>query len=987
MATNFYVDLPPSGGSSGVSSLNSLTGAITLTGSGGITLTPTGNTIDISGSGGGGSPGGSNHDVQYNSSGSFAGNNTFQYDGTNITFTGAILDGSAVSSLVPTNRQAQDSNGLVSLNWDGREGLDTAGNACFLWGSRILVDENGNIALNWNVGSRLLYDDSQIPSHDYGNRVLYALNGGTPNLNYNNPNRILLASAADDLVTSVQSGGGASFQAQQYGPSAPISLSTTQFLGSGSYICNGQTIEYLVVAYGVYNAITYYNVSTTFFTDTVNDGVTNFAVGLNWLDGDSGNGNTTGFEVATDSGISSFTWENVTYALSDTDNGSFANPGGPPASPTTFNQAGYFNGNVNITGNYLINGANAVVWSNASGAIEPVVSGNVVIGVTDDATHALQAASINANGILVSEGNGGGGFQAGGGDSAGASSISIGSAACFDDFSVSIGNSAQTQLGGASVSIGRQASSIGGNNVAIGNVAQALETGGIAIGAGAQVPSGSTSGIALGASTSTAGFSNAIAIGVGLTSTASNQVMLGGTSFRTLLGIPTDDGVTTLQVTGNQLLSGVIVDNLGAQAASIDPNTRFLKDSSGDFSIDWGNRKLYDGASLSLDYFNRILADNFAVNSVDWTARHLFDSTDVLSIDYESRQLLDTGAVLSEDWSARKLYAADGSVQLAWNLSGEIDIAGILTAYPGGPGQPIVNVSVGDLVDNSDAVSLTWVSRILYDSTGTVTSIDWQNRLLDDSAGNTSANYQNRILFDSVTHSSIDWDQRLLYLTNGLDVSVDWGNGILKNPTNAYELDWVNGLIKSAFGSLAIDWPNHLLYTQGGSPSLDWDNRLLKDSASHTAVDYQNRLLISANGTTTLIDYSNNNSLIYTPVGTGTGTALVLTGANTILPLTSSARFKEEVREERSFAGANLKAANYHRKGSETSTRETGLIAEEAYEVIPEIVNLDQEGKPYSINMNAAIAVLFDKVAELEKKLTEANEQLAKLKPTHLRRI
>jgi hypothetical protein len=76
MATNYakYPPLPSGGGGSGVTSLNSLTGALSLIAGSGITITPSGSDITIASTGGGGgSPGGADGSIQFNDSGSFNG--------------------------------------------------------------------------------------------------------------------------------------------------------------------------------------------------------------------------------------------------------------------------------------------------------------------------------------------------------------------------------------------------------------------------------------------------------------------------------------------------------------------------------------------------------------------------------------------------------------------------------------------------------------------------------------------------------------------------------------------------------------------------------------------------------------------------------------------------------------------------------------------------------------------------------------------------
>jgi hypothetical protein len=77
-----------SGSTTGVTSLNSLAGAINLIAGSNITITPSGNNLTIASTGGGGgTPAGSDSQVQFNSSGSFGADANFRFD----TASGSIL--------------------------------------------------------------------------------------------------------------------------------------------------------------------------------------------------------------------------------------------------------------------------------------------------------------------------------------------------------------------------------------------------------------------------------------------------------------------------------------------------------------------------------------------------------------------------------------------------------------------------------------------------------------------------------------------------------------------------------------------------------------------------------------------------------------------------------------------------------------------------------------------------------------------------------
>jgi len=72
--TLFYINISAeSGSSSGVGSLNGLTGTLNLVAGSNITITPAGSNITIASTGGSGSPGGSSGQIQYNNSGAFGG--------------------------------------------------------------------------------------------------------------------------------------------------------------------------------------------------------------------------------------------------------------------------------------------------------------------------------------------------------------------------------------------------------------------------------------------------------------------------------------------------------------------------------------------------------------------------------------------------------------------------------------------------------------------------------------------------------------------------------------------------------------------------------------------------------------------------------------------------------------------------------------------------------------------------------------------------
>jgi hypothetical protein len=103
-------------------------------------------------------------------------------------------------------------------------------------------------------------------------------------------------------------------------------------------------------------------------------------------------------------------------------------------------------------------------------------------------------------------------------------------------------------------------------------------------------------------------------------------------------------------------------------------------------------------------------------------------------------------------------------------ISGSSIITGSLQVGIPGTNAATIDTTVGTLGKGS-GISVDWVNRTLYDSTG-ASSTNWENRISYDQAGADSIEWNGRVLYDSGINTSIDWEGRALSTPGGYNALV-----------------------------------------------------------------------------------------------------------------------------------------------------------------------------------------------------------------------
>ena len=119
---------------------------------------------------------------------------------------------------------------------------------------------------------------------------------------------------------------------------------------------------------------------------------------------------------------------------------------------------------------------------------------------------------------------------------------------------------------------------------------------------------------------------------------------------------------------------------------------------------------------------------------------------------------------------------------------------------------------------------------------------------------------------------------------------------------------------------------------------------------------------------------------------TNQGSAVYIDANNKLGTLTSSRRFKEDIRPMGTASEALFSLQPvifcYKREVNPAGTAQLGLVAEDVEKVNADLVVRDKEGKPYSVRYDQVNAMLLNEFLKEHKKIEEQQATIANLKST-----
>jgi hypothetical protein len=221
------------------------------------------------------------------------------------------------------------------------------------------------------------------------------------------------------------------------------------------------------------------------------------------------------------------------------------------------------------------------------------------------------------------------------------------------------------------------------------------------------------------------------------------------------------------------------------------------------------------------------------------------------------------------------------------------------------------------------------------------------------------------------------------------------GNNITGNGGYTIENTSSGDLTLSAAGNVKLDTLNSLDVngndiTSTGGYTIEVtgnSNDLILDATNQvklrTDLDFDFNNDIFSNGTKAIgfaDDSGTTDGVVSLPnIGTGSNNSLHIKSNGVLVENTSSARFKTNIRDLSASTDRvlDLQPRRYEREDS--GGQETGLIAEEVDEILPEIVTYDEDGDPYGVQYETLGVFLIPEVDENRERITDIEDETADL--------
>lgn len=108
---------------------------------------------------------------------------------------------------------------------------------------------------------------------------------------------------------------------------------------------------------------------------------------------------------------------------------------------------------------------------------------------------------------------------------------------------------------------------------------------------------------------------------------------------------------------------------------------------------------------------------------------------------------------------------------------------------------------------------------------------------------------------------------------------------------------------------------------------------------------------------------------------TVTGTAVLVSASDQLGIAVSSQRFKENIKPLESTKVLELQPVSFNYKVGDDHSPQTGLIAEQVYKIIPELVVLDKEGLPQSVKYNDLPVLLLLEIQKLKNRIDQLESE------------